>query len=106
MVSELIEQGRIKSAISKISELVQYANKYYDTHKPWVSVKENIDDFNNVTLTCLELIINIANLYEPFIPDSSQKVFNFFGKTGCNWEYIHIEPFTALKNVSILFDRI
>ena len=106
VVSELIEQGRIKSAISKISELVQYANKYYDTHKPWVSVKENIDDFNNVTLTCLELIINIANLYEPFLPDSSQKVFSFFGKTNCNWEYIHIEPLTVLKNVSILFDRI
>jgi len=105
-VGSLIEKGKLKSAISKIQDLVQFANKYYDDNKPWISVKENINDFYIVTFTCLELIINIANLYEPFIPDSSKKVFSFFGKTACNWEYISIEPLSILKDVSFLFDRI
>ena len=106
LVGSLIETGNLKSAISKIQDLVQFANKYYDDNKPWISVKENIYDFYIVTFTCLELIINIANLYEPFIPESSQKVFNFFGKLSCNWEYISIEPLTHLSDVYILFDRI
>lgn len=106
LVGSLIETGNLKSAISKIQDLVQFANKYYDDNKPWISVKENIYDFYIVTFTCLELIINIANLYEPFIPESSQKVFNFFGKLSCNWEYISIEPLTHLSDVSILFDRV
>ena len=106
LVGSLIETGNLKSAISKIQDLAQFANKYYDDNKPWISVKENIYDFYIVTFTCLELIINIANLYEPFIPESSQKVFNFFGKLSCNWEYISIEPLTHLSDVSILFDRI
>ena len=106
VVGSLIEKGKLKSAIAKIQDLVQFANKYYDDNKPWISVKENIYDFYIVTFTCLELIINIANLYEPFIPESSKKVFSFFGKTSCSWEYISIEPLSLLKDVSILFDRI
>lgn len=106
VVGYLIEKGKLKSAIAKIQDLVQFANKYYDDNKPWISVKENIYDFYIVTFTCLELIINIANLYEPFIPESSKKVFSFFSKTSCNWEYISIEPLSLLKDVSILFDKI
>ena len=106
VVGSLIEKGKLKSAIAKIQDLVQFANKYYDDNKPWISVKENIYDFYIVTFTCLELIINIANLYEPFIPESSKKVFSFFGKTSCSWEYISIEPLSLLEDVSILFDRI
>lgn len=106
VVGTLIEKGKLKSAISTVQDLVQFANKYYDDNKPWISVKENIENFNNVTFTCLELIINIANLYEPFIPESSQKIFNFFKKHNCDWNYISIEPLTILNNVTILFDRI
>ena len=106
IVGSLIQEGKLKLAITKIQELVQFANKYYDDNKPWILVKENINNFYIVTFSCLELIINIANLYEPFIPESSRKVFSFFGKINYNWEYISIEPLTLLKDVSILFDRI
>lgn len=106
VISKLISQGELKSAITRIQELVQFANKYYDDKKPWVTVKEDISEFNNTTATCLDLIINIANLYEPFIPRSSQKVFSFFGKESCPWEYISVKPFTKLNNVSVLFTRI
>ncbi len=106
IVGSLIQEGKLRLAITKIQELVQYANKYYDDNKPWILVKENIHNFYIVTFSCIELIINIANLYEPFIPESSRKVFSFFGNTNYNWEYISIEPLTLLKDVSILFDRI
>lgn len=106
ITKSLIEAGKLKSAISKIQDLVQFANKYYDDNKPWILVNEDINAFYIVTFSCLELIINIANLYEPFIPESSKKVFSFFRKTDFSWEYISIEPLTHLKDVSILFDRV
>lgn len=106
VVGNLISKGELKSAITKVHELVQFANKYYDDHKPWITVKEDISEFNNTTVTCLDLIINIANLYEPFIPDSSTRVFAFFGNTNNSWEYISVKPFTTLQDVSVLFSRI
>ncbi len=105
-VGTLITNGELKTAMTRIQDLVQFANKYYDDNKPWISVKNDIASFNNITLTCLELIVNIANLYEPFIPESSKKVFSFFDKTNCNWEYISVQPLTVLQNVSVLFNRV
>lgn len=105
-VGELIEKAELKSAIQKIQELVQFANKYYDENKPWITVKEDIKAFSNTTVTCLSLILNIANLFEPFTPTSSEKVFSFFGAKENNWKYISVEPFTKLNNVSVLFERI
>jgi len=105
-VGELIAQAEFRAAIQEIQQLVRYSNKYYDDNQPWIKVKEDINEFNNITATCISLIANIANLYEPFIPFSSEKVFSFFGIKNPNWGYISVEPETTLKDVSILFSRI
>mgnify|MGYP005930891213 FL=1 len=105
-VAHFIENAELRNAIQEIQQLVRFSNKYYDEKQPWIQVKQDITEFNSTTATCIVLIINIANLYEPFIPDSSRKVFDFFGITSPNWEYISIEPGVTLKDVSILFPRI
>ena len=105
-VAHFIENAELRNAIQEIQQLVRFSNKYYDEKQPWIQVKQDITEFNSTTATCIALIINIANLYEPFIPDSSRKVFDFFGITSPNWEYISIEPGVTLKDVSILFPRI
>lgn len=105
-MAHFIENAELRNAIQEIQQLVRFSNKYYDEKQPWIQVKQDITEFNSTTATCIALIINIANLYEPFIPDSSRKVFDFFGITSPNWEYISIEPGVTLKDVSILFPRI
>lgn len=105
-VGSLIAQAEFRSAIQEIQQLVRFSNKYYDENQPWIKVKQNISEFNDITATCISLIANIANLYEPFIPNSSAKVFSFFGITNPGWEYISVKPETTLTDVSILFSRI
>lgn len=105
-VGTFIEKAELRNAILAIQQLVKFANRYYDEKQPWIQVKQNITAFNDTTATCIALIVNIANLYEPFIPDSSNKVYEFFGISNPNWEYISIENGVTLKDVSILFSRI
>lgn len=105
-VGDFIRRGELRSAIGLVTELAQYANHYYDEKKPWIQVKEDIEQFNNTTYTCLNLIANLANLYAPFIPKSSQKVFDFLGLDIAKWEYVKVAPGTKLNNVGILFSRI
>lgn len=105
-VGNLIEKGELRSAIHEVQLLVQFSNKFYDEQKPWIQIKEDIDAFNNTTATCISLIANIANLYEPFIPFSSAKIFSFFGITNPGWDYVSVAPGTLLNNVSILFSKI
>lgn len=105
-VGELIERGELKAALHFITDLVKFANKYYDDKKPWITAKEDPDDFNRTTATCLSLIANLANLYEPFIPFASKKVFDFFKLQNPSWEYIDIDSSVKLESVNVLFNRI
>lgn len=105
-VGNLIEKSELRAAVQEIQQLVRFANKYYDDRQPWIQVKQDISAFNDTTATCLALIVNIANLYEPFIPNSSQKVYEFFGISKPKWEYISIDSRRTLKDISVIFNRI
>jgi len=105
-VGEMIEKGEIKSSLDVIQNLINKANKYYDDMKPWILVKENISEFNNVTYTCLNLMANISNLLEPFIPTSSKKLKEMLKIKNSKWEYLVISENLKLTDVSILFNKI
>lgn len=105
-VGNAIEKGELKFALSQATKLVQLANKYYDDKKPWIQVKENILEFNNTTATCVSLIVNLANLLEPFLPNSTKKIFNILGVSDNKWQYISTEGITKITDLELLFQRI
>ncbi len=106
LVGSEIEKGNMRSAISLIFDLVKIANKYYDEKKPWIQVKEDIKSFNDTTYTCICLIANIANMFEPFMPKSSHKIMEMLNMNINEWKYVSIPSNIQLKNVDILFNRI
>ncbi len=69
--------------------LVEVGNKYYDTSKPWVAKKENIEEFNNIIYTCSVIIANLSNLFEPIMPTASQKIRDYLNKKLKNWNILH-----------------
>lgn len=101
-----ISKGELRSAIEAIFTLVRYSNKYYDDSTPWIKAKEDINEFNNITYTCMNLILNISNLFRPFLPISSEKVFEMLSVKKDVYEYIEIEDDLVLKDINILFERI
>ncbi len=105
-VGELIEKGEIKSALEKCMDYVVSGNKYYDEHEPWIKVKENISEFNNITYTCIYMIANIANLLYPFIPSTCDKIKNMLSLDNYKWSEALIEKDIKINDLQILFDRI
>jgi len=106
VIGSYIEKGELRLAMEQIQKIVMLANKYYDESKPWVLVKENIEEFNNVTYTCLNIMANLANMFEPFIPTSSKKLKEMLNIKESTWNYIEIPENLHLENVEILFNRI
>ncbi|QFT89088.1 Methionine--tRNA ligase [Bacillus sp. THAF10] len=104
-VGILIENAQFKLALEKIFYYIRKANKFFDTKEPWKQIKEN-DAFCQQTLwECSFIIVNIATLLTPFLPFSSEKVFQMVGITPVKWG---VQEMTDLKltNVSPLFQRI
>lgn len=104
-VGESIEKLEFKDASEKAMRLIDEANKYYDEKKPWILFKENISEFNNVIYTCATLIVNIANIFEPFMPASSEKIRRLFGLEKATWEFVSAPVNADLTNIEVLFTR-
>ncbi len=105
-IGEAIEKLEFKEASTKAIRLIEEANKYYDDRKPWVQFKENIDGFNDTIYTCATLIINIANIMEPFMPKSSAQIREIFGEEKAVWNFVVPKAGIDLTNVQVLFTRI
>lgn len=105
-VGSLIEAGELKQALDQIFEYIQKGNKFYDENEPWLKVKENIDEFNNISYTCVYMIANIANFINPFMPEASNKIKNMLGLNDFKWEEEIINENIKINNLNHLFNRI
>ena len=106
IVGDSIEKGEFKNALNYIVEYISAGNKYYDEKQPWIQVKENINAFNDTTYTCVYMMSNIANLINPFIPDTSKKIKDILSLEDYKWEPTKLSGDIKIKNLSLLFERI
>ena len=76
-VEEKMNQLRVGDSIEAIMELFRRCNKYIDETAPWTLAKEEKDKarLNTVLYNLLEGIRFGAVLMEPFMPETSKKVF-------------------------------
>ena len=106
LVSQYIEKLEIKKACNKIMELVELGNKYYDEQKPWIQKKVSIDEFNNTIYTCTNIIANLSNLFEPILPETSNKLRQYLKINKPTWNQIQIKENINLEEIEPLFTRI
>lgn len=104
-VGTLIMDGHFKNSLEKIFEFVRYANKYFDEQKPWIQINEAKHLCDNTMANCIYIISNLAQLLNPFIPFSSEKVKELLGLNELRWEEIKISP-VSLNGIQPLFKRI
>lgn len=107
-VGELIEKLEFREAVSKIINLVEIANKYYDEQEPWKQVKEDEDSFKNTIFTCSNIIANLSNLFEPIMPETTAKIREYLELDEPSWRpiYLNKEIDLTSKNIEPLFERI
>lgn len=76
-VEELLKEYRMSDAISAIMNLVKRSNKYIDETTPWVLAKdeEKSARLGTVLYNLLESIRYIAILISPYMPETSEKIF-------------------------------
>ncbi|MBO1580335.1 methionine--tRNA ligase [Bacillus sp. XF8] len=104
-VGSAIEQAHFKVALETIFETVRVANKYFDEEQPWKRREENPAACEETIYTCVYLIVNFAQLLEPFLPFSSERVRNILSITSVSWKCENVLP-ERISHVQPLFERI
>ncbi|ABR31041.1 methionyl-tRNA synthetase [Thermosipho melanesiensis] len=108
---EYMESYKLTNALETIWEYIRYINKYFDENKPWVLAKEgNKGRLSTVLYNTLEAFLKVATLLIPFMPYSSEEVFNRLGQER-NFQKIlnewnTIKPTTKAVHGKPLFNKI
>lgn len=103
-VGSEIETGQFKQALTQLLDFSRVANKYFDNEQPWKTRTENPENAKNTLFTCVQLAANLAVLLHPFLPFSSEKVFDWLN-VGADWRIQGVPAGHLLPEIAILFER-
>lgn len=106
LVGDSVEQGNLKCALEMIFEFIRGINKYFDEKTPWLTIKNDKDECINTIYNCIYAIVNIANLLEPFLPESSCKIKSWFGFKDNTWRNLDLISNIEFGEIEVLFGRI
>ena len=81
-VGEALGRSRFKAAITEAMRTLGEANKYLSDQAPWKLRESDPDRMRTICHVALQLVDNGKTLLTPFLPRSSQKVFEMLGGTG------------------------
>lgn len=73
-VGEEIEAMHFKAALTKIRELFDECNRYFDARQPWVTRKSDLPLCAATINTCIQAVRTLGVLLEPFLPFAAEKI--------------------------------
>lgn len=106
-VSKKIDDLEISEALDSIFELLNRLNKYIDDTTPWALAKDDSkkDRLETVIYNLLEGIRVCASLLEPFLPETSEKIFKQLNTDNKELKFNPNSTYKEMEN-EVLFQRI
>ncbi len=81
-VGEHLARSRFKFAITEAMRTVAEANKYFSEQAPWKLRESDPDRMRTMLHVALQLVDDAKTLLTPFLPRSSQQVYEMLGGAG------------------------
>jgi methionyl-tRNA synthetase len=108
-ISDYFERYKIKEGTNEIMNLARAGNKYFNDSEPWVTLKSDKEKCATTINICLQTIYTLAELFEPVVPFSAEKIFKMLNSKPTTWEKCGDENLLAghkLNKAEILFPQI
>jgi methionyl-tRNA synthetase len=81
-VGEALSRSRFKAAITESMRTLSEANKYLSDQAPWKLRESDPDRMRTICHVALQLVDDGKTLMTPFLPESSQRVYEMLGGQG------------------------
>ncbi|QQV04115.1 MULTISPECIES: methionine--tRNA ligase [Chryseobacterium] len=110
-VSYHLEKYEFRNSLNSFMELVDYGNLYLQNAAPWKTIKEDVNVAGQAMFVGAQISAVVAQLCEPFMPFSAEKLFSYFNIEKKDWEdlknsEIQIEAGHKIENAPLLFTPI
>ena len=105
-----LDNFRFREALKEAMNLARTGNKYLADTEPWKIIKTDESRVKTILYISLQLSANLAILFNPFLPFTSEKLKNFLNMSDVSWAEAGrtdlLKPGDKINNPSLLFRKI
>ena len=109
-VENLLDQYKFREAQKEAMELARIGNRYLAETEPWKLAKTDMGRVATILNLSLQLVANLAIVFEPFLPFSSKKLREMLNIDSFEWTSLGSTTLLAegheLGEVGLLFEKI
>ena len=108
-VADLFEKFKIRDGVNEMMNLARDGNKYFNDSEPWVTIKSDKEKCATTLYICLQAIFTLAELFNPVLPFSSEKLFKMLNSKPVEWGESgksFLKEGHQIKSTEILFPKI
>lgn len=108
-ISDLIERYRLREAQSELMNLARLGNKYLSDNEPWKLIKADADRVKTIMNISLQITAYLAPLCEPFLPNTSAKIYSMLQLQKVDWSEIKnllLKENHRIGEPALLFEKI
>jgi methionyl-tRNA synthetase len=104
---KFIGEVKLTQGLSRIFKLAQFANQYFDSEKPWETVKDDKTKAANTLYNCFQLIGALGTLLYPYLPTSAAKIGDSVGvDVSTKREFVQLDSGAKFVPIDLLFKKI
>lgn len=110
-VDTFLENYEFRNALTSMMNLARFGNQYLQIEEPWKTIKDNPVKAANSLFIAGQIAVGLAQICEPFLPFSAEKLQKMFNVSQMNWadlkeEKILIKTGHQINESSLLFSKI
>lgn len=111
-IADAMEQFHFREALAEVMNLARHGNQMLSDKEPWKLIKTDPKQTGIVLYDCLQIIANLAIVCEPFLPFTSQKIFDLLNlnKSDYNWDDVGnqqlVKPGHQLGKAFLLYQKL
>jgi len=109
-VEQLLEQFKFRDAQFEAMNLARIGNRYITECEPWKVWKQDPKRCETILNICLQLVANLAIVFSPFLPFSSNRLRSLLNEQNLDWEQLGSTDLLPaghqLNEPQLLFEKI
>lgn len=90
-IENFLEKYEFRNALSAMMNLARFGNQYLQTEEPWKTIKEQPEKAANALFIAAQIAAGLAQVCEPFMPFSSEKLLKMLNLTQVSWQQLKSE---------------
>jgi len=110
-ISGFLENYEFRNSLTALMNLARFGNQYLQTEEPWKTIKDNPEKAAHSLFVGAQIALALAQLCEPFMPFSSEKLLTMFNAEKQSWadietKSVFIKAGHQINEASLLFSKI